>query len=342
MSTFDRIVSVLFLTSSILLAAPPELKNKPAHDLHFDTEIGHFYQIEAQVDGHWKKFGAPIVGDGKPHQTYASAQDGKNFRVNELKNQWVSVWADEFEGENIDMSKWSHEENGYGGGNSERQFYSTKAKYSYVKDGFLNLAAFRDSHTTSDGQTQAYTSARLRTLYRGDWTFGRFEIRAKVPSGEGIWPAVWMLPTNSPYGGWAASGEIDILESRGTQVEKAIGTIHFGDSWPRNQHKGTEFTIPGKNAAEAFHVYAIEWNKDEIKWFIDEHNYQTLKKEEWNSTAAPDNASAPFDMPFHLLLNLAVGGGFFNGTEQNPDKLPDSAFPQIFQIDYVRVSQWAE
>ena len=115
-----------------------------------------------------------------------------------------------------------------------------------------------------------------------------------------------MLPSTTTYGTWAAGGEIDILESRGSQVDETVGTIHFGGTWPRNTHKGVTWKLPGKNAAEAFHTYAIEWEKDEIRWFVDETCYQTITKDQWHSEAAPESDTAPFDLPFHLILNLAV------------------------------------
>jgi beta-glucanase (GH16 family) len=150
-----------------------------------------------------------------------------------------------------------------------------------------------------------------------------------------------MLPSDSKYGTWAACGEIDILESRGNQVDETVGTIHFGGTWPRNTHLGTTWKFPEKNAAEAFHVYAIEWQRDEIRWYVDDHCYQTITKDKWHSEAAPDSETAPFDQRFHLILNLAVDGGFFEGTDQKSSRLADEAFPQVFEIDYVRVYQWA-
>jgi beta-glucanase (GH16 family) len=179
-------------------------------------------------------------------------------------------------------------------------------------------------------------------MNRGDWTFGKIEFRPKVPAGEGIWPAVWVLPTNSRYGGWASGGEIDLLESRGSVVSETNGALHFGGPWPRNTFVTAAYKLPGTNAAEAFHLYGLEWSKDEIKWSVDSVVWQTRTRDEWFSEAARDNPSAPFDQPFHLIINLAVDGRFFEETTQRADNLPASAFPQILQIDYVRLSQWAD
>ncbi|YCM44170.1 glycoside hydrolase family 16 protein [Verrucomicrobiaceae bacterium 227] len=324
-----------------------QVKLTPAVTIEAATKEGSFYQLEVEKNGKWLPVGDPIIGDGKPvSQTHPLSADSK-VRLNELKKQWVPVWQDEFNGNSLDRSKWAHEVNSYGGGNNERQYYSDSPKNTVVSDGKLQLKLFREPFTTVDGKTQPYTSSRIRSMYRGDWKYGKFEIRAKMPGGQGIWPAAWMLPTNSPYGIWAACGEIDIIESHGTDVDQTFGTLHFGGQWPDNTHKGAIYRFPKKNAAEDFHVYGVEWSKDEISWFLDGKKWQTIKKEDWNSAAAPDSATAPFDQPFHMILNLAADGGFFkdpnNGsTDQNSDNIPDSEFPQVFEIDYVRVFQWAD
>lgn len=330
------LAAVLASVPFLLPAAAPRIL--PANEIVFETEPGRFYQLQARRNSDWRNVGPAIRGDGKPVRQFHPAGQ---YRVIIPTNQWVMVWADEFDGDRLDLSKWGKEENNYGGGNHERQAYRTETKYCYVKDGHLHIAVYRDPHTTSDGKTQPYSSARIRTLGRGDWTYGRFEIRARMPSGQGIWPAVWMLPTESPYGGWAASGEIDILESRGSAVRETTGALHFGGPWPRNKHLDHKYTFPGSNSAAAFHLYALEWSAHEIKWFIDGRLWKTRTRDEWFSEAAPDNPSAPFDQPFHLIINVAVDGRFFEGTTQRADRLPDSAFPQVLQVDYVRVYQWA-
>ncbi|MGD1978315.1 MAG: glycoside hydrolase family 16 protein [Akkermansiaceae bacterium] len=335
-------MKTIFFFLPLPLLAQTELKPVSVSALNFATEKNRFYQIEKKDGESWKPVGDPIKGDGQKVTRTVAESPESTFRLNELHNQWVLVWRDEFAGDAIDRSKWTNEVNGYGGGNNELQYYSDSPKYSFVKDGKLHLSAYRDPHTTTDGKTQPYSSARLRTIYRGDWTYGRIEIRAKLPSGQGIWPAIWMLPTNSPYGGWASGGEIDIVESQGSNVDHTIGTLHFGDKWPKNAYKGSKTKFPGKNAAEDFHVYAVEWKKDEISWFLDGKKWQTISKKDWFSAAAKKSDTAPFDSPFHLILNVAVGGHFFGGTDQDAKKLPDSAFPQTMLIDYVRVSQWAE
>jgi len=339
------------LTLLLLVAAPnwsgATLTIDRAVSLEITTEAGKFYQLQRSdsLDAEsWVDVDQPIQGDGQTIQKlFPLASDESQFyRVFELSNQWALVWSDEFEGNLLDLCKWGKEENNYGGGNNEAQHYSVLPKYCTVENGTLKIAVFRDSYTTVDGKTQPYSSARIRTLQRADWTYGRFEVRAKVPGGEGIWPAVWMLPSEDTYGGWASSGEIDILESKGSLTDRTYGTIHYGGEWPENTYTGTEYFLPEGTFDDGFHTYAIEWYPDRIDWFVNGIKYQTLTKDQWYSTAAPGSTTAPFDQDFHLIINLAVNGGFFNGTDQDANNLPDSAFPQILEVDYVRVYQWAD
>ena len=329
----------LLLALPLLLTADETLRVEPAVALTFATEPGKFYQIQVQSGEDWKAVGPTVVGDGAEHTRFHPAGQ---YRIVQPSREWALVWADEFAGADLDMSKWGKVEDNYGGGNNERQAYRTDPKYCYIQNGHLRIAVHRDPHTTSDGKTQPYSSARIRTLKRGDWKFGKIELRAKMPSGEGIWPAVWMLPTESKYGTWASGGEIDILESRGSAVHETTGALHFGGPWPRNTFLAHAYTFPGKNAAEDFHVYGIEWNAEKISWSIDGKVWKTRTRDEWFTEADRDNPSAPFDQPFHLIINVAVDGRFFEKTKQRADKLPDDAFPQILEVDWVRVYQWAE
>ena len=176
------------------------------------------------------------------------------------------------------------------------------------------------------------SSARLLSRGKGDFKYGRVEAKLKLPYGQGLWPAFWMLPTDEAYGGWAASGEIDILEAinLGPGNNKVYGTLHYGGQWPANVHTGAE-TTPPANVWEADHVYAVEWEEGEVRWFVDDKHYET--QTEWNSTAAA--FPAPFDQKFFILLNVAVGG-------QWPGPPNDSStFPQEMLVDYVRVYECA-
>lgn len=242
--------------------------------------------------------------------------------------QWQLVWSDEFDNKQLDYSKWGVAFDALGGGNNELQFYTDRAKNVRVADGHLVLEAHADDFNGM-GTTRKYSSAKIRSKHRGDWTYGRFEVRAKMPLGKGMWPAIWMLPTDDAYGGWALSGEIDIVEYKGDEANKVIGTLHYGDVWPKNEFHGDGYTLAKGTFADGFHVFALEWEKGEMRWSVDGKLYQTQKK--WRTAAAP--FPAPFDQRFHLILNLAVGGRWSG----NPDA--KTAFPNRMLVDWVRVYQ---
>jgi beta-glucanase (GH16 family) len=267
---------------------------------------------------------------------------------------WKLVWQDEFEGTEIDRTKWDFDlGNGFfsysanqwisGWGNGELQYYTREPENASVRDGLLRIRAIKESlHGCG------YTSARMKTRKRdGSELFakryGRFEIRAKLPTGQGIWPAIWMLPQQDAFGTWAASGEIDIMEARGQEPDKVLGTIHYGSSWPANAHAGGEHEFVKGNGIGQFHAYALEWEPGEMRWYVD--GKQFARQDFWWSSsrvvegkgAAPRNEKdlnhwpAPFDQKFYLLINLAVGGQFLG----NPDAT--TPFPAEMQVDYVRV-----
>lgn len=281
---------------------------------------------------------------------------------------WELTWRDEFDGDAIDPARWELEENCWGGGNAEQQCYTRrrgKFANAFVADGLLYIVAKREAFSASnqpDGggrlkTTLPYTSARLRTKHKQEWTFGRFEIRARLPHGQGAWPAIWMLPTDSPYGTWAGSGEIDIMEAvnlgtptdepgapAGTKETRVHGTLHYGRAAPGNVHTGTWYRLPnGANPSNGFHVYALEWEEGEIRWYVDGVHYATQRADGWWSQLRRDGdwvdapAGAPFDgaSKYHLLLNLAVGGNW--AGKVNATGIDEAAFPQGMLVDYVRV-----
>lgn len=240
---------------------------------------------------------------------------------------WNLVWADEFNGTTLDLTKWEHQigtgcPSLCGWGNNELQYY--RAENTSVAGGVLSITAKRENFGG-----QSYTSSRIRSRLRGDWKYGRIEMRAKMPVGRGMWAAFWMLPTTETYGGWAASGEIDILEYLGHQTDRVLGTTHFGAAWPGNTSSGTTQVFPGVNLAADFHDYAFEWEPCEMRWYVDGVLYRTQR--DWWS--AGGGYPAPFDQMFHLILNLAVGGNL----PGSPDA--STVFPQRYQVDYVRVYQ---
>ena len=242
------------------------------------------------------------------------------------------VWSDEFNGSSLDTSKWEYmigngAEYGIPGwGNNELQYYTARPENVQVSAGMLYITARQENY-----QGIKYTSARLRTLNNSDFLYGLMEARIKLPSTPGIWPAFWMLPTNSPYGGWAASGEIDIMESV-NYADTIYGSIHFGGAWPNNTFLTCTRT-GGVDYSLDFHRYAIEWQPGLIRWFIDDVGYCTRGQTQWYSDAAPGDPDAPFDQMFHFLLNVAVGGNF----PGNPNG--SSQFPQQMVVDWVRVYQ---
>lgn len=241
------------------------------------------------------------------------------------------IWADEFDGSTVNPANWEFmigtgTDYGLpeGWGNNELQYYTDRPENAFVSGGYLHIVARREDYAGSE-----YTSARLRTRNLHEFLYGRLEARIRQPATQGIWTAFWMLPTNSPYGGWAASGEIDIIESI-NNATTAYGTIHFGGNWPNNVYSGGTLS-DGTDFSDDFHVYTIDWEPDVIRWYVDGVVYHSESSADWYSTAAPGNDRAPFDTPFHLLLNCAVGGNFPGWPDAS------STFPQEMLVDWVRV-----
>lgn len=284
----------------------------------------------------------------------SSSASAANECLDDNGSGYCLIWQDEFQGVGVDSNRWSFEKNCYGGGNNERQCYVDDPQNVWVDGEYLHIMAIAESITgpaVSDDDPNYdandvsgsgdFSSGRLRTLGKGDWRYGRFEIRAKLPEGQGTWPAIWMLPTDWVFGGWALSGEIDIVEAVNLKVggeDHLHGTLHFGDAWPDNVYSGTEYQLPdGSNPADDFHVYAVEWEEGEIRWYVDGDHYATQTQDGWYSAAALDQPAAPFNQEFHLILNLAVGGDW--AGQVNDTGVDASVFPQELIVDYVRVYQ---
>ncbi|MDO8997435.1 MAG: glycoside hydrolase family 16 protein [Sediminibacterium sp.] len=239
------------------------------------------------------------------------------------------VWADEFNGKGLpDSTKWGYDvgrgcPQNCGWGNNELQYYTSKnTSNARVENGLLVVEAHKEN--VADAK---YSSARLVTKNKGDWKYGRIDVKAKLPAGRGMWPAIWMLPTDWKYGGWPHSGEIDIMENVGFWPDSVLGTVHTN---AYNGMKGTQKTLGMnfKDLSTAFHEYSIEWDAEEIRFYVDNKQYNSFK----NSHKNVDEW--PFDQRFHLLINIAVGGNW--GGQKGVD---DSIFPQKMWIDYVRVYQ---
>jgi beta-glucanase (GH16 family) len=240
---------------------------------------------------------------------------------------WKLVWADEFDGPDgsaVDAARWSFDVGGGGWGNGEWQYYTDRTDNAYVQDGALVIKAQREDY----GRNR-YTSARLVTKSKGDWLYGRVKVRAKLPYGQGIWPAIWMLPTDWEYGGWPRSGEIDIMELVGHEPAQVHGTLHYGAP---HTYTGDHYDLPGEETfADDYHVFALEWEPGEIRWYVDGYHYQT--QTEWFTSSTKGSSHAPFDQCFHLLLNIAVGGAWPGFPDETTE------FPQYMYVDYVRVYQ---
>jgi beta-glucanase (GH16 family) len=250
--------------------------------------------------------------------------------------EWKLAWSDEFDSNAINTKNWQFDiGNGNGGwGNRELEYYTSRPENAFVSDGLLHIAARMESYNGFH-----FTSAKLKSAHRFSKTFGRFEFRAKLPYGQGYWPALWMMPEKSTYGGWPASGEIDVVENRGSNATTVLGTIHFGGLYPHHdQSHGPAFHFPDGDSVTNFHVYALEWTTNSIRWSVDNHLYET-QSSWWSSsnrtnTAIRNPYPAPFDQPFYIIMNLAVGGKFGG----DPDAT--TIFPGEMQVDYVRAYDW--
>ena len=257
------------------------------------------------------------------------------------KDGYTLVWRDEFDGTSLDTTKWNYQigtQDSYGSstgpsywGNGELQYYTQDAVT--VSNGSLVITAKRQAMGD-----RPYTSGRILTRDKGSWTYGYFEARMKTPTGNGMWPAFWMLPqpstttsTDNIYGGWPANGEIDIMEAKGRLANKVDTTLHFGKAWNEHEYKTAETTL--KTNTDEWHTYAVEWTADYIYWHVDGIRVHAVNKYTWwSQDTANKGQSMPFDKPFYILLNLAVGGQYDGYVE------PDSSFTQAsMYVDYVRV-----
>lgn len=270
------------------------------------------------------------------------------------KPRWKLVWRDEFDGDSVDTAKWDFDMgNGFydyknqvwipGWGNEELQYYTHEPENVTVRDSCLHIRAVK-----APLHGCGYTSARLKTKKRDGTVlfatcYGRVEIRAKVPWGKGLWPALWMLPVDDHYGGWAASGEIDLMEIVGEKPHEVLNSIHFGSTYPKRTLITTVQALPEGNLVSDWHTYAVEWEPGEIRFFVD--GVQTCTYDHWWSCSkladgAGVDASqaadlnpwpAPFDQRFYLLMNVAVGGNFPGAPNDQ------TRFPAELVVDYVRV-----
>ncbi len=257
------------------------------------------------------------------------------------KEGYRLVWRDEFNGASLDTAKWGYQtgiKDIYGSsvgpdywGNGELQYYTEDAVS--VENGSLKITA-----TKQQQGDRPYTSGRILTRDKASFTYGYFEARMKTPTGSGMWPAFWMLPqpsspanSENEYGGWPANGEIDIMEAKGRLENKVDTTLHFGKAWDAHDYVTKETTLSSNT--DEWHTYAVDWTADAISWFVDGQKVLTVTKDRWwSQDVSNQGKSQPFDKPFYIIFNLAVGGMYDSYNQ------PDGSFTSAaMYVDYVRV-----
>jgi len=242
---------------------------------------------------------------------------------------WNLVWSDEFDspsGPAINSRKWSFDVGGNGWGNNELQTYTSRTANAQIRGGRLVIRVLKETFTGPDNITRSYTSARLLTKNKFSQAYGRFEARIKIPYGQGIWPAFWMLGDNIDTVRWPNCGEIDIMENIGKEPSIVHGTLH-GPGYSGASGVSAAYTLPGsQNFSGKFHTFAVEWDPNVIRFYVDDLLYKTRTPAD-----LPAGTSWVFDRPFFIILNVAVGGGW----PGDPDAT--TVFPQQMLVDYVRV-----
>lgn len=265
-------------------------------------------------------------GDEQNQQQETVVDDSFDYQgstVAEMEAKgYTLTWADEFDGDTLNEAYWTHQvgnggsEGIYGWGNNEKQVY--RAESTSLADGIMTI--------TASIQGSYICSSRIITRDKFEFTYGRVEARMKLPAGQGFWPAFWLLPSeDNPYGSWPTSGEIDIMEARGRVTNTVSGALHYGTP---HQYQTQSYIMEQGETIMNWHVYALEWEEDEIRWYCDDELYFTATT--WSSNAA--EYPAPFDSDFYILFNLAVGGTFDNNLQPTIDM-----YPAEMKVDYVRV-----
>jgi beta-glucanase (GH16 family) len=235
------------------------------------------------------------------------------------RDGWTLVWHDEFDGSAINTDHWTHEVGGHGWGNGENQYYTDSPDNAFIEDGRLVIQALERNYLG-----KPFTSARLTTQGKVTQQYGRIEARIQIPTGKGIWPAFWMLGENFATVGWPRSGEIDIMENIGSEPWVVHGTLH-GPGYSGGSGVGASYRLPDRRPFHTdFHVYAVEWEPEEIRWYVDDALYNTI---------TPDKLPGDwvYDQPFFIILNVAVGGRWPGYPDQTTE------FPQRMLVDYVRI-----
>ena len=254
---------------------------------------------------------------------------GRDLSPQAAESRWTLVWSDEFngpDGSRPDAAKWKFEVGGNGWGNQELQYYTTRPENSFIRGGNLVIQTLQENFAGPDRVARNYTSARMTTQGLFEQAYGRFEARVKIPRGQGIWPAFWLLGNDFGKVGWPACGEIDIMENIGKEPSTIHGSMH-GPGYSGDFDFTSVYKLPGGvNFFDDFHVFAIEWEPGTVRFYVDQELYSTF-----TPSRLPAGRKWVFDHPFFIVLNVAVGG-LWPG-------LPDSTtvFPQAMLVDYVRV-----
>ncbi|BBB58415.1 glycosyl hydrolase family 16 [Undibacterium sp. KW1] len=235
-----------------------------------------------------------------------------------LQHGWELVWADEFAADKLDLQSWQIETGGHGWGNHELENYTARKENLRLENGMLVIEARQEKFAGSD-----YTSARIKTSGLHEFTYGRFEARIKIPAGQGVWPAFWLLGAEASAAGWPERGEIDIMENIGKEPATSYATLHGPGYYGATGFGGSKKLAQGK-LADDFHIYSVEWDAMQIRWYLDGQLYHQ---------ASPANVPGKwvFDHGFFIILNLAIGGDWPGAPDAN------TRFPQQMLVDYVRV-----
>ena len=312
-------------SSGSLVFAPGETAKTISIPILSDDylEPDESFQVELKnaING-YIKVGEPIANVSLRNDDTNIFISDEGYEASTSYDGMSLTWADEFDGEAINPANWTYDlGSGNGGwGNNELQSYSNSSNNSFVGDGKLFIVAEKVGEN-------AYASARLKSLGLKEFQYGRIDVRAMLPKGQGVWPAIWMLGANYPDVGWPACGEIDIMELLGHLPGTVHGTAHWGADWPSWTHQGATSSIYPEHFDEEFHLFSIEWEQDQINFLRDDQVYFTI------TPSMMQGQPYPFNNPFFFILNVAVGGNW----PGNPDE--SSEFPVFMAVDYVRVYQ---
>lgn len=235
-------------------------------------------------------------------------------------NSWILLWQDDFSSGDLDRKKWHVDEGFTGESNGEKQIYTDRPKNLRLENNCLVIEAHAEEF-----RGYQYTSARITTARLHSWVYGRFETRMKIPYGQGIWPAFWMLGDDRFTIGWPGCGEIDIMENIGNHPENIRGSLH-GPGYSRDDNYGVDYSCPGMKFSDDFHLFAVEWEPRQIRFFSDDNLFSTVTPEALSGNWV-------FDHPFHVLINLAIGGVWPGYPDES------TIFPQQLIVDYVKVYQ---